>query len=265
MKAKDITAGLAALGLALITLPAAGQGFSALVSPPRLELSAKPGALVREVLEITNASRSPSRFIVKTADWTLGPDAGVTFYDALQPGSCRPWVSIERKEISLAANARIRYRFEVATPAEATAGECRFAIMIEGDEPAVASGSAFQIPVRGRIGVIVYVRIGDAEPRLEIVKSEAATVDGRRVPAVWVKNTGNAHGRLGGFLSGVDARGRELDFSPSNFPILPGETRLITLAAQSDRNETVEVAFPVTVRGNLEWSRARIAFDQRFD
>jgi hypothetical protein len=265
MKAKTTLVGLTLAGLALITAPAAGQGFSALVSPPRLELSAKAGTLVRDVIEITNTSRSPTRYIVKTADWSFGSDASVSFYDALQPGSCRPWVSIERKEISLAANARIRYRFEVAVPADATAGECRFAIMIEGDEPAVAGEGAFQIPVRGRIGVIVYVRFGDAEPRLEVVKSEVATVDGKRVPAVWVRNTGNAHGRVGGFLSGVDARGRELDFSPAGFPILPGETRLITLAAQSDRNETVEVAFPVTVRGNLEWSRARIAFDQRFD
>ncbi len=261
--------GLARLAIAMILLAGAGdlraQGFAAVAAPPRFELSAAPGARLRQVLEITNAGVLPAKYRIRTADWTLAPDASVVFYDALQPGSCRPWVSIERNELTLSGGARVRFRFEVAPPADAPAGECRFALMIEGDEPAVAATELFRIPVRGRLGVIVYVAVGEVAPKLEIVKAGVETVDGRRTPTVWVRNTGNAHGRLAGFLTGVDARGRDLEFSPSGFPVLPGETRALAIAAQSGPNEPTEPALPVTVRGTIEWAGGRLPFEHRFE
>ena len=241
------------------------QGFSAVASPPRFELSAAPGSRSRQVLEITNAGALPAKYRIRTADWSLTPDHGVVFHDGLRAGSCRPWVSIERSELTLSGGARARFRFEVAPPADAPAGECRFALMIEGDEPVVAATDFFNIPVRGRLGVIVYVAVGDAAPRLEIVKAGFETADGRRTPAVWVRNDGNAHGRLGGFLTGVDAKGRELEFAPSNFPILPGETRALVFAAQTGPNEPTEPALPVTIRGTIEWEGGRMPFEHRFE
>jgi hypothetical protein len=250
--------------LCLVT-PVAAQGFNAMASPPRFELRAKPGERVREVVEISNAGTLPAKYRLRTADWTLGTDASVSFFDELRPGSCRPWVAIERAELTLPGGARARYRFEVAVPADAPAGECRFALMVEGDEPVSASASGLSIPVRGRLGVIVYVAVGGAVPVLEIVKSGVQTVDGKRVPTVWVRNTGNAHGRLGGFLSGVDAQGRELEFTPLSFPILPGETRAITLNGQLGPQQPADAALPVRVRGTLEWAGGSLPFDQRFE
>jgi hypothetical protein len=217
------------------------------------------------VVEISNAGSQPARYKLRTADWSLGQDASVTFYDDLRPGSCRPWVAIERSDLLIPGGARVRFRFEVAPPADTPAGECRFALMIEGDEPAVAGGDAFKIPVRGRIGVIVYAAVGGAAPKLEIVKAEVAEVAGKRIPTLVVRNSGNAHGRLGGFLAGTDAQGRELEFAPSTFPVLPGETRSLELAAQSNRNERIDVALPVTVSGTLEWAGSRVPFEHRFE
>jgi hypothetical protein len=119
--------------------------------------------------------------------------------------------------------------------------------------------------VRGRIGVIVYAAVGGAAPKLEIVEAEVAEVAGKRIPTLVVRNSGNAHGRLGGFLSGTDAQGRELEFAPSTFPVLPGETRSLELAAQSNRNERIDVALPVTVSGTLEWAGSRVPFEHRFE
>ena len=45
------------------------QGFAALVSPPRFELAAQPGKTVRSVIEISNRSTAPSRYLMRTADW----------------------------------------------------------------------------------------------------------------------------------------------------------------------------------------------------
>ncbi len=256
--------GIFLLGL----LPAASalaQGFAAMASPPRFELRMKPGQVAREIVEIINADSAVGRYRVKTADWSLGADASVTFHDDLRAGSCRPWVAIERGQVQVPPSGRQRYRFEIAVPADAPAGECRFALLIEGEDPVKAQSSGLLIPVTGRLGVIVYVAVGDARPQLEIVEPTTVDVNGQRVPALRVRNIGNAHGRLSGFLSGTDAKGREFEFTPSSFPILPGETRTIALAPAAAREDGSGVAFPITVRGQVEWDNGRVDFDRRFD
>ena len=90
-----------ALAAGAVSTAAGAQGFAAVVSPPRFELAVKPGEMVRQVVEITNAGMQPATFRVRTADWTLGTDASVVFSDTLAPGSCRPWVAVERKEIAV--------------------------------------------------------------------------------------------------------------------------------------------------------------------
>jgi len=203
------------------------QGFAALVSPPRFELAGKPGEKVREVVEITNASAQPAKYGLRTADWTFAADASVTFDDSLKPGSCRPWVAIESRQITVSPGGKYRYRFEVAPPADAPVGECRFAILIEGADQNVQTpgGPAFPITV---------------------------------------KNSGNAHGRLAGFLSGTDAAGKKLEFTAATLPILPGESRDISLALYRDKDETLKIAYPVTIRGKLEWGSKSTAFEQTF-
>jgi len=74
----------------------------------------------------------PSKYTLRTADWALTADGSVTFTDELTPDSCRPWVAIERREVVVPAGGRIRFRFEVEPPADAAAGECRFALLIRG-------------------------------------------------------------------------------------------------------------------------------------
>ncbi len=251
--------------IAFAAMNVQAQGFAALASPPRFELRMKPGETVRQVVEIANASSSPGRYRIRTADWSLGPDVSVEFQEALQPGSCRPWVAIERPQVQVPPAGRLRYRFEVTVPPAATAGECRFALMIEGEDPVSTRSAGLVIPVAGRLGVIVYVAVGDAQPQLEVVDATTTMVNGERVPAVRVKNSGNAHGRLSGFLSGTDAQGRELEFTPSTFPILPGETRTIALGASVGRDEPARIAYPVTVKGLLEWDNGRVELDRRFE
>lgn len=255
----------AAVCASTLSAHAQAQGFAAVVSPPRFELSVKPGQRVREVVEISNASAQSANYHVRTGDWTLGADAGVTFSERLAPGSCRPWVAIERRDIAVPGGGRYRYRFEVAPPSDTPAGECRFALLIEGDEQMVKAPGGLNIPVSGRIGVIVYVVVGSAAPDLQIVGTGIGEANGRPVPVLQIRNTGNAHGRLTGFLSGVDATGRTLDFTPSTLPILPDETRQIPLVASTEPDIPVDINYPVRVRGTLEWGAGkRTELDQVF-
>ncbi|MEO8346966.1 MAG: hypothetical protein ABI607_14845 [Betaproteobacteria bacterium] len=239
------------------------QNFSTMVSPPRFELEGKPGQTQRQVIEITNADARPAMYRLRTADWTLDANAVVRLRDELAKDSCRPWVAVERREITVPAGGRYRFRFEVAPPPDAT-GECRFALVLEGLGATVDAGQNVSIPVNGQIAVVVYVVLGDAAPDLTVVRADVGERQGRQVPLIYVRNTGRAHGRLDGFLEGTDASGRKFEFTPSGLPILPGETREIALNVAGEAESRPTVAFPVAIRGTLEWSGKSTPFEARF-
>jgi len=220
------------------------QGFAALVTPPRFELAAKPGEKLRQVVEITNAAAQAAKYNLKTADWSLNENAAVTFDEALRPGSCRPWVAIEAPQVTVPAGGKYRYRFE-------------------GDEQTVQTPGGPTFPVSGRLGVIVYVTMGGAQPSLEVVGTRVS-VGEEALPVLMVKNSGAAHGRLAGFLSGTDAAGRKIEFTLSTLPILPGETRGISLAPYRDNDEALKINYPITIRGKLEWGDKTVPFEQSF-
>ena len=241
------------------------QGFSAVISPPRFELAVQPGKTTRQVIEITHVASQPGKYRVYTNDWSLAADGNAVFSDELAPQSCRPWVALERRDLTLAANGKIRFRFEVSPPADAVSAECRFAVMIEGLEQVIKTEGAVSFPVSGRVGVIVYAIVGSARPKLEIAHGGTGLSDGVVVPQLQVSNSGNAHARLGGFLSGVDAQGKQIDFAPEALPILPAQSRVIPLIPNVPGNDTVTLTYPLTVKGNLEWGDEKTAIDLRFE
>lgn len=248
---------IAVCGLLISTI-AGAQGFSALVTPPRFEDVVKPGTIYRNVVEITNVSDKRAKYMLKTSDWELNTAASAVFSDALAPGSCRPWVGIEAPEIVVEPNVKRRYRFEVAVPADAPSGECRFAIMLEG-EPEAAKG-AVKVPVSGRIGIIVYLTIGDAAAKFDVVGSDVQTVEGRALPVLRLRNSGNAHGRMEGLIDGKDASGRKFTFAPSSLPILAGETRGVLLTPEGDNptSPAPAIVYPLVLKGRLDWGSQRI-------
>ncbi|QHE78165.1 hypothetical protein [Hydrogenophaga sp. PBL-H3] len=240
------------------------QGFTAYVAPPRFEVQATPGQPLRQVLEIQHVGQQKGKFRIYTSDWTLNPDNSVTFSADLSADSCRPWVAIERRDLVIEPGARYRYRFEITPPPGTAARECRFAIMVEGLDTARAQGT-LSLPVGGRIGVIVYAAIGDAAPQLEIAATRVVTLNGKPTAVVDVRNRGNAHGRLEGFVNGTDATGARLEMTPSDLPILAGETRAIAITAVvEDGKPAPEVRFPLTVKGTLEWGKNRLPLDASF-
>ena len=251
----------------IVSSHALAAEFALAVTPPRFELQVKPGERTRHILEITNASSEANTLSIKTADWTLGTDDSVTFYEELQPGSCRPWVLLERRAITVSNGRANRFRFEIDVPADAKTGECRFAIMLEGQEQVSRAQGGPAIPFSGRLGVVVYLALGGAVPDLGVVGAGVQPVNGKAAPMLRVRNGGTAHGRVGGFLSGTDASGNALEFTPSSLPILPGETRAVALnATRPGEPETaVQVQFPVTVSGKLELGKGQSqTVEQRF-
>ena len=249
---------------AALAMPAAHAQFSLAVSPPRFELATKAGVPVRDVIELSSDDPRATRYSVKTADWRLEPNGGVAFSDELAAGSCRPWVAIERREITVATGRPYRFRFEVAPPADTGPVECRFAIMLEGVAQALGN---MPLPVAARVGVVVYLSVGDVAPKLVLTGAGVETVNGVATPVLRIRNDGTAHARLDGFLAGTDAAGRSLEFTPSTLPVLPGETRTLELVATvaGNTSTTVVPQYPVTVKGKLEWGNGQsMPLEQRF-
>jgi hypothetical protein len=238
--------------------------FAGLVSPPRFELRAKPGDVLREVLEIGNDASVPDEFAVSTADWRLNDTGGVEFDEPLQPGSCRPWVRIERHKVAMQPRAVRKYRFEIHVPADAAPQECRFAIMLQKAAPDATEVTAGNIlfPLVGRIGVIVYVSVGDVGPRLELQGVSLKEINGRLTPAATFRNTGKSHGRPEGVLEGRDASGKSYEFVVSPFPILPGETRSVALWPQEGPDKKApDLVYPVRLHGTIEWDGGKQEID----
>ena len=265
LRAPHTLRGWACAGLfAFAPLAVQAQGFAAYITPPRFEVQVTAGQSLRQVLEIQHVGQQKGNFRIYTSDWTLNPDNSVTFTQELAADSCRPWVAIERRELVIEPGARYRYRFEITPPPGTTARECRFAIMVEGLDPAQAQGS-LNVPVSGRIGVVVYAAIGGAAPLLEMVGTQVATIDGKPTPVVQVRNRGNAHGRLEGFVNGIDATGTRIEMAPADFPILAGETRAVSINPVVEEGKPArEIRFPLTIKGNLEWGKNRLPLDASF-
>lgn len=252
--------------LLMAGLPTAqAQGFAAYVSPPRFELEVQPGTTQRQVLEIQHVGQQTARYRVYTADWLLQDDGSVLFSDTLAAHSCRPWVALERRELTLAPRAKIRFRFEISPPADAPLRECRFALMVEGVDPNIVKQGALNIPVGGRIGVIVYASMAGSRADLVVTGSRVIQLNGRQLPALEVHNKGSAHTRLAGILQATDASGQSLELVPADLPVLPDSRRVIALMpVVSQGGSPPQLQFPLQVKGTLEIGPQRLPLEQRF-
>jgi len=264
---------LAALALLCGWRSAAAQAQSSFevgVSPSRFEVSGKSGDRVGQALTVFNLGSAPTEVALRTLDWTLSEDGNIGYHDELLPSSCRPWVTLERRSLRVPAQGKASFRFQIDLPADAPRGECRFMLAVEGVEPAhralIASGEAsLSLPVSGRIAVVVYLAVNGAEPKLEVQQVGMKDIEGKRVPAVTVRNAGDAHGRLEGGLESVDAKGATFDLLPDSSPILPGQTRTLPLSPWAQGGKPPpEPVWPVTSKGQLEWEKGSFKVNAEF-
>ena len=257
--------------LVLLLLAAAGAAtaapFELAVTPSRFELSGKAGARLGQSLDIHNLAPTATEVTMRTIDWSYSAEGNIGYHDELLPGSCRPWVVLERRSVTVPARGKRSFRFQVEPPADAPRGECRFMIAIEGSEPAQqtvirSGGASLSLPVTGRIAVAVYVMLNGAEPKLEIKQIASGETNGARRTLVTVSNTGDAHGRLEGSLDATDSKGRAFELVPEGTPILPGQTRTLALVPKGESGQPApQPAYPVKASGTLDWDKGSFKVD----
>lgn len=272
MKSRLLRPETACAGLLLACMavhPALADGFSVLVSPPRFELSGAPGTVLRDHVEINNPGNQPIALEMRTADWDMDEKGATTFHPPeLQPGSCRPWTRIERHSLSLPAQTSKRFRFQIDIPADAPAGECRLALLIQApkDDAVIARANTLSFPVQGRIAVIMYISIGDARPELVLEQLVLEEHGGQLTPVAVLHNRGIAHARTAGYVDATDSNGNRLEFAVSAVPILPGQTRRVTLRRPvAEGTQPPPLAPPLEMRGTIEWGTGQIKVKQRLE
>ena len=264
---------LPALALA-IAIEVLAQGFAAGISPSRFELEAEPGTVIRDTVTILNPGEADAEYLFRTVDWELDDASGIQYIeDTLAEGSCRPWVRLERRNVTVRARASMNYRFEVHVPADAQPGLCRFAILIEPAEAYTAriGDGEVSLPIVGRYAVISYVTIGDAAAVIENLGLSRIDSNGLQVPAITVRNTGTAHDRATGQITAVDATGTRFSLVPSSFPVLPGRTEKLAFLPETDTAGrsplTLErqLQYPVRLNGRIEIGGQSIEVDATID
>ncbi|MFQ5757164.1 MAG: hypothetical protein ACE5H7_13890 [Acidiferrobacterales bacterium] len=259
------------LGL-LLAMPGAAvaAAFDVSITPPRFEKRTKPGKIMRDRVRITNLDRDTGYYVFKTADWNLATDKGLTFNEgAPSEGSCRPWVRIERRKLTVPAGATKSYRFEVHVPPDTPVGECRFALLVSQDPSKVAPVIMGQLslPVVGRIAVIVYLAIGNARPKLAFRGLQLQERDGKKIPVIILENLGNAHGRPFGGVTAIDVQKRKRELLVSEVPILVGQTRAIELypvewSAKGAAQTGFDLTPPLHIRGTIQWDGGSVKLDE---
>lgn len=261
------------LSVAALALLAGGAGaapFELGVAPSRFELGAKAGGRVGQVLDIQNMGNAPVELSVRTLDWTYNAQGQIGYHDELLPGSCRPWVLLERRSLKLGPMEKRTLRFQVDVPEGTARSECRFMLAVEGVEPAYQAlvrekGMALRLPVSGRIAVAVYLAVGGAAPRLVLEDAGVREHQGRRQPVVVVRNDGDAHGRLGGALDVRSADGKTQEWIPESTPIMPGQTRLLPLSPRADDGVVpTMLPLPVKASGLIDWEEGSFRVEAEF-
>jgi len=261
------------LAVTLISTNVFGQGFGAGISPSKFELRAKPGAVLRDTITIVNASTVTADYKFSTVDWEMNDLQGPDFFeDQLLENSCRPWVRLEREVVHIRPAAQKKYRFEIHVPEDAEPGLCKFALLIQPAEPAMASigegDQQIRFPVVGRYAAMVYVTIGGAKAEIEFLGIGERMQGDQRLPTLLLSNSGNTLDRTFGQITATDADGRRYVLIPQNFPMLPGRTEAILLSPEQARNiEPVPVVFiyPLTLKGKFEIGGQSFRVDEVFN
>jgi len=255
--------GLALGFCATIPTAASGAAFTVGISPGKFELTAKQGEVVRDTVTLMNPGEEAGTYLFKTTDWQLTDTGSVEYLgDVLAEDSCRPWVRLERRSIEIAAGGQKNYRFEVHVPEDAPDGLCRFAIIIEPTDPYVVNSDDGRVamPILGRFAVLAYVTIGDAAAEITMLGLETTVVNGQRVPAIRLSNSGNTYDRTFGQVTATDAGGTRYTLSASDFPILPGRSEAIALIPDTvaATGEEQALPFPLRLDGRVDIAGRRL-------
>lgn len=186
MRTRRALASAAALLLAaavLLASPVAATelGFSATPAPgpgparDYLQLSAAPGAIVRDALVVRNLGDSTIELRLAAVDATTGPQGGASYGVDESPRAVGTWVALSHSVLSLSPRASETVSVEVRVPADARSGDHLGGISVSqpraGGNPTPGASSSLGASVDLAVRRVLAVKLtvpGEAEPELVV-------------------------------------------------------------------------------------------------
>lgn len=223
------------LTLLLIVKPslaqeAEGGRLDLTVSPPVIELTAKPGEKVIEKFRVRNNLDNPIALQIDTRRLISDPNEGTPIPEEDAKGEELSWVTFDRPEFTANPREWQDITFTIDIPENAAYGYYYvFRIKPKEDAEIQSSGAS----VKGELLVVALLNVlkQGAQSKTELVSFNAKNSISEYLPvnfAVKLKNVGNVHVKPRGNIFITRGGGQEisiLEVNPNNGSILPGGTR----------------------------------------
>jgi hypothetical protein len=231
-----------ALSIPLLNILPARSQVS--ISPLVIEVQAKRGQ-GQGLITVGNSSNEAFRARVYAEPFIYNRETGFEVLTS-SPNDLRPYLQFSPTELAVPAGVERRVRFIVRFPPSQPEGEYRAIIFTQNlKEVSSTDGSGNKIGITARIGVAVYVRIGDVKPNLSVA-STSFNAEKNEIKLL-VRNTGKAS--AGPVVHWTLKQGEKT--------VKTGKVESSWITAESDRNLTLlsEKLAPgkYQLEGKLEW------------
>lgn len=203
------------------------------VSPPVIELTAKPGDKVIEKFRVRNNLNSPIALQVDARRLISDPNSGTPQPETSAKGEELSWITFDRPEFTANPQEWQDVTFTIDIPKTAAYGYYYvFRIHPKEGSEIKSSGAAIQ----GEILVVALLDVlkSGAQSKTELVSFKPQSMVNEYLPvgfSVKLKNVGNVHSKPRGNIFITRGGGPQisiLEVNPNNGSILPGGTREFT-------------------------------------
>ncbi len=176
------------------------------ITPPRLELSGRPGETVSATVTVLTTAPAEQQIATELSDWSLDPEGDIVFLPASSfIYSASDWLNLDMTDFILESSGSQEVRVSLSIPAD-TALEGTYQSMVFFTVvPVQTETSGVGVLTTTRIGLAVYLTItGTEAPELELL--DFYQEDDNSL-SLAILNLGNTMSRLSGVVELRDETG----------------------------------------------------------
>lgn len=150
--------------LLLLALASFAQAADIGLSPPRLELVARPGETVTATATVLTSAASEQQIASELSDWTMDSAGNLAFFPAGSLlHSAAPWIELDATDFILAPGGAREVRLAITVPADAEGTLHGMVFFTVVPPPAELPGGGVGVIKTTRVGLTVYVTISGTE------------------------------------------------------------------------------------------------------
>ncbi len=197
MKTKKILSLFVAfIVLGALVMPLASNALT--VSPPIIEIDAKKGDVINQVLKVKNEGAENAVYYLSSQKFIAAGETGAPQFveGQAEDVDLASWIKFGITSITIPAGQTVELPFTIVVPQFAGPGG-HYAAIFLGTVPPNAAGDASQVAVASRVGALVLVKIaGEIKESAELSEFGTVASSYASLPVdfnIRIKNSGNVH------------------------------------------------------------------------